>query len=102
MHPHEAKHPWLSVRPMYKGKWGLAWGGADTDLEGSAGSTIGDGISFPAMRLYSAGVYFEGELAFGPAQRESGLGRGFGFGSSELKSELSKTETEMVSDKKND
>ncbi|KZV73147.1 hypothetical protein PENSPDRAFT_575034 [Peniophora sp. CONT] len=71
LHPGEKNYPWVSVRPKYKGKWGLAWGGADTD-EGSAGPTFGDGISFPAMSIFSAGVYFEGELAFGPGQRESG------------------------------
>lgn len=87
LHPTEASYPWISVRPKYKGKWGLAWGGEDKD-EGSAGPTFGDGISFPAMSLYTMGVYFEGELAFGPSQRESGA------------EESGKTETET--DKKRD
>ena len=88
LHPGEEKYPWISVRPKYKGNWGLTWGSADTD-EGSTGPTFGDGISFPAMSLYSAGVYFEGELAFGPAQRESG---GEGSGKAEM----------VETDKKND
>ena len=88
LHPGEEKYPWISVRPKYKGNWGLTGGSADTD-EGSPGPTFGDGISFPAMSLYSAGVYFEGELAFGPAQRESGGG---GSGKAEM----------VETDKKND
>ncbi|KAI0035950.1 hypothetical protein K488DRAFT_82562 [Vararia minispora EC-137] len=60
----ENTHPWLSVAPTYKGRWGLAWIGK---VEGA--ETYGDGVGFPTLEgLWSLGCVFEGLIDF-PASK---------------------------------
>ncbi|KAI9375063.1 hypothetical protein BJX61DRAFT_550338 [Aspergillus egyptiacus] len=62
------ENPWLSIKPSFHGKWGLAY--ASRLEEGDGGETLewhGDGVGFPRVKLWPVGAVFEGEVGFGAA-----------------------------------
>jgi hypothetical protein len=64
-----SQNPWLLCYPSWSGSWGLSYISklAALSVEDHL-EWYGDGISFPQVKFWSVGAYFEGIVGFGASQ----------------------------------
>jgi hypothetical protein len=61
------ENPWLSVNPVYGGRWSLSYISPVDEVTGGL-PRYGDGVSFPQMQFWSVGVFFDGVIEFPSAR----------------------------------
>jgi hypothetical protein len=65
----EYKNPWLLCYPSWIGSWGLSYISKLAALSVEDGlEWYGDGVSFPQVKFWPVGAYFEGIVGFGASQ----------------------------------
>lgn len=66
----DRENPWLAISPVFKGSWGLSYisKAPSSSPEEEVLEEFGDGFSFPKMKFWATGTFFDGTIEFPAAK----------------------------------